>query len=104
MPLTIEGATIGYDQTNIKTLIDNVKVDVVDKAQEELNNKLVDLEEAIDEIWVGRSADIFKNNVKTDISHICDALAKAHEAFTTEMNAITNAMVAMDENLVRERS
>ncbi len=101
--LASAGATVGYDEAAVKALVKEVKVNVIDAAVKEMNSGLKTLNDKIDEIWVGQSANIFKQNMSKDVKAITTAMTKAKAVFETEMDAIEKAMANIDNAAVKKR-
>ena len=103
MALTIEGADVGYDKSGTDKLIADIKANVIEKAASEMKSNLNTLETSVDEIWVGHSADQFKQNMNTDVQNISDALNKTYEVLVSEINQIVSAMSQVDQELIKAR-
>ena len=103
MPLTIEGATVGYDRSGIQQLINDVRANVIESAQEKMKSSLDTLNTSIDDIWVGHSADLFKQNMATDVEAIRNALQTTYEIFSSEVAQISQAMGQVDQALIEKR-
>ena len=61
---TIEGATIGFDQNNVATAINNLQVHVINDTITKMNESMASLREYVDNAWVDQSAEIFKENME----------------------------------------
>lgn len=104
MALNINNATIGYDANEVQTALNNIRTDVIGATQDALRQNMNSLREAVDNVWVGQSAENFKSNMSTDMEAICSYLDEAYESLKNELNQITNEMSQIDENLVEKRS
>ena len=104
MALTIQGADIGFDANEVQAALNDIHTQVIEQAQNDLRIQLSDLDNAVDEIWVGQSAEIFKKNMQTDVEAICQGLSDAYEVLKSEFSQITSSMTEIDANLVQERS
>lgn len=103
MALTIEGATIGYDENNVQTALNNLNRVVIQDAINEMNSAMDDLYTAVNDAWVGNSAEAFKDNMQYDKNTICTGLNESYQVLENEMNQIVNEMSNVDENLVERR-
>lgn len=103
MALTIQQASVGYDQSGVEQLKSDIKLKVIDDACNKLDTSFTHLTDAIDEIWAGHSADIFKSNMSNDVGKIKTALTETHRVLEGEINAIVGAMGEVDEELVKNR-
>ena len=56
MALTIQGADIGFDANEVQAALNDIHTQVIEQAQNDLRRQLSDLDNAVDEIWVGQSA------------------------------------------------
>ena len=104
MALTIQGADIGYDANEVQTALNNIRAQVIEEAQNQLRQQISDLENSVDEIWVGKSADNFKKNMQKDVNDICKGLDETYEMLKDEFNHITARMANIDATLVDERN
>lgn len=103
MALTIEGATIGFNQDNVATAINNLQVHVINDTITKMNESMASLREYVDNAWVGQSAEIFKENMEYDKNEVFDGLNDAYEQLKAEMYDIVNEMADVDNNLVTRR-
>ena len=103
MALTIEGATVGYDNEGVNKLSQDIKAEQIDAAISHMKGNLETWTSTVDEVWRGHSADIFKQNVQTDVEKITSALEKTHEALDAELKQIVKAMGNVDQELVKSR-
>jgi uncharacterized protein YukE len=103
MPLTISGATVGYDAEGISTLLDRVRADVINASKEELRKNLANLETSVDAIWQGHSEEVFKENMAEDVDRICSSLDTLYANLASEISQIGVRMAEIDNNLVKEK-
>lgn len=101
MALTIENATVGYNQDGIKSLMEDIKANVIEEAKNSLKNSENTLDEALDEIWQGKSEETFKSNMHEDVLVVCDALDTAYNTLAAEIYRAGHAMGRVDEELVQ---
>lgn len=104
MALTIEGATIGFDQNNVATAINNLQVHVINDTITKMNESMISLREYVDNAWVGQSAEIFKENMEFDKNQVIDGLNDSFELLKAEMYDIVNEMADVDNNLISRRA
>ena len=79
MAMDIGNATLGYDSEGVRNYVREIKTDLVDHACDELRGGVEGLREAVDQIWKGKAANHFKNNMAHDVYLIVDALQKSKE-------------------------
>ncbi len=101
--LTIEGATVGYDTDGVTKMINDVRISVVDEAAKKLTDSVETLNAEIDQIWVGQSADTFKENMKLDVETISQALKESFGVLVAEVSQIVREMNRVDEQLIEKR-
>ena len=103
MALNIEGASIGFDINNIEAAINNLNVRCIGETIELMTSGFSEIQSTVDSVWVGASAEQFKNNIKYDIDNVAKALEETKELLKAEMYHIVNEMTAVDEVLVEAR-
>jgi uncharacterized protein YukE len=104
MALEIEGATVGYDVSGIKSLKDDIRANVVEKATTDLRTHVKDLEDAVDEIWAGNSAKTFKDNMQKDVQAVIAAMEAGLAALESEINQVAKRMQEIDDNLIKKKA
>ena len=103
MALGIEKATIGYDVTRIQALKNKINLEVIEEAKKTLLRGADDLREDIASVWVGQSAENFKDNMKFDAQNICDGMEEARKILEAALDDIVNKMDQVDNSLVRKK-
>ena len=103
MSLTIDNATIGYDQNAMISTLQAIENNVVNDTKQQLRNATEDLRTAVNACWVGKSAETFKSNVDHDVEAICDGLDKAYDGLKAEFEKVLAGLSTIDEELVEER-
>lgn len=101
MSLTIDSATVGIDHEGMVRLLEAVHADVIKDAQTRLDESIYDLEDAVDQIWKGKSAETFISNMEKDKDVVKNALDLAYEDLSIEISNIRQAMNNIDANLVK---
>lgn len=101
--LTIENATIGYDQNNLATTLDHIHNDCVERAKTEMRTQLDTLRTEVHACWVGKSAETFMDNMDYDVNLVCEALDKAYESLVAAFNKAVAGLAQIDEDLVDPR-
>lgn len=102
--LNIEKATLGYDANNIQKLLNNINTHVINEAQSALRKNVSDLRKATDEVWVGQSAIIFKDNMDFDVNVVCQALDATFKVLQSQLFTIVSKMDEDDKELLGRRS
>ena len=101
--LNISGATFGVDSNELQTALNNLNVQVVQKTIETMRGKLSELQNTVDEIWVGQSATQFKNNIAADQNAVAEGLNDAYETLKGSFYAIAKKIADEDAKLVKGR-
>lgn len=105
MGLSIDGATIGYDANELNDAMQRLNTEVISVAIEKMTSGMETLRDQVDAVWVGKSAESFKNNMEFDKKVIIDALEKIRdEEIRGFMDQIVSNFDEIDQNLVKERS
>lgn len=105
MDLDITGATFGYNTEGVKTLLERIKNDQLDRASKEMGLKLTTLTTTVDKVWVGKSADTFKLNLQNDITKIQAAIAESYKGVENVLGKSLHDMIYdVDADLVKDRS
>ncbi len=105
MGLGIGNATIGYDANELNAAMQRLNTEVISVAIEKMTSEMATLREKVDEVWAGKSAESFKNNMEFDKKVIIDALEKIRdEEIRGFMDQVVSNFDEIDQNLVKERS
>ena len=102
MALNIDGATVGFDQEGVSTLLNDIKANLIQEAKDKLKSSKSELDTSLDEIWQGKSEERFKSNMHDDIETVCDALDDAYTSLETEVARARDAMGSVDNTLVEK--
>lgn len=103
MALTIEGASIGFDESNVQTALNNINAKMITEASNKMDTSMSGLRDYVDSAWVGQSAETFKNNMEADKKVIQQALKDTYEALKTEIYQIMQEMADVDNALITKR-
>lgn len=103
MALSIEGASIGYDEVNMNSTLTKVHNDCVQYAKNALKNNLSNLNTELNACWVGKSAEIFKDNMQHDVDEICKGLDEAYKGLEAEFKKIVAGLAEIDQELITKR-
>ena len=103
MALNIEGASIGYDETNMVATLNNVHNNCVLTAERALRNNLAGLRDEVHLCWVGKSADNFMHNMEHDVEEICKGLDAAYEGLCAEFKKVLAGLAEVDQGLIERR-
>ena len=99
MALTIENATEGYDSSNLNALKEEIKTACIDPAIDDLGKGLEDLKNAIDQIWVGDSANRFKDKMENHISNAQKLMRTVKSDVELYLGNITVQLREVDESI-----
>lgn len=103
MALSIQGATQGVDANEVQAALNAIHNVVILEAENTMRSQMTSLRDATDAVWVGQSAEVFKENMATDMEDICKALDEAYKGVETEFKNTQNSFFEMDENLIERR-
>ena len=70
----IEQAGIGYDTVGISNFLNKLNLDVIDDLIATLHNNMGTLRGAVDQMWVGQSANAFKDKLERDSQTMIETL------------------------------
>ena len=97
-------STVGYDTQGVENMLREIKTKVIIEAAEEMKTSVNALTEAIDNIWVGASADQFKENIQNDVTKISNKLEESYNMLEKKIWDIVSSMVEADQNIIKNRS
>ena len=103
MALTIDKASQGFDRRGMQSYINEINTKLVDNACNRLNSGMKEIRAAVDQVWVGTSAETFKNNFEHDVDVIRDALQEARKICENALKEAGKAMGDLDHDLVQKR-
>ena len=103
MALTIEGASIGYDENQMMTTLSNVHNNCVISTKNALRNNLAQLRDSVHACWVGKSAETFLENMDHDVEEICKGLDAAYDGLEAEFKKVVAGLAEIDQELVDKR-
>ncbi len=99
--LNISSANIGYDVVGMNQLINDVNTQCVVPACASLRREANNLRQTIDTVWVGKSADAFKDKVTRDTETVCTTLEKVGEMIRNQMNNAGSNVEEYDQEIAR---
>ena len=99
MALTIENASIGYDANNLQSTLNNIHNNCVESTKTALKTNLDELRIAIDECWVGSSAEKFKEQMQRNVEDICKGLDLAYDNLCSTFNSAQSDLQAVDDSI-----
>lgn len=103
MVATIESVDVGYDSKGVSQLYSMIRAGVIEEASTAMHSNVSELETSVKEIWAGKSADQFIQNMKTDVETISKALSAAEKQLHSEIDQILAAMGQVDQDLIKAR-
>lgn len=86
--LNIEQAGIGYDTAGISNFLNKLNLDVIDDLVSKLHNNIGPLREAVDQVWVGQSANAFKEKLERDSETMIQTLERIKDDVKAEFAQI----------------
>ena len=103
MALNIEGASIGFNENQMITTLNNVHHNCVELTKGALRMSLGTLRDSVNECWVGQSADNFMSNQESDVEKICAGLDAAYEGLVNQFKEVGAGLNEIDQTLVERR-
>lgn len=103
MALNIENAKVGYDENSMVTTLNNVHQNCVTRSKSALHTELATLRDEVHNCWVGKSADVFMNNMEHDVEEICKGLDAAYDGLVAEFNKVLAGLAQIDQDLIDKR-
>lgn len=103
MALTIQGATEGVDAHEVQAALNAIHSAVILDAQNTMRSQMNTLRNEVDNVWVGKSAEVFKDNMEADMNEIIKALDEEYKAIESTFHQVTNNFIEFDENLLQKR-
>lgn len=97
--LGIESATYGYDSNNTQNLINQINIKCVSDTVTAINTGLAELRVAVDQAWVGASAEKFKEKMEQDANAVSKAIEDAGEMCKSTLRSTVSQMAAVDESI-----
>lgn len=103
MALTMSGATYGFDNNGVQSLINALELNVVEATITAMTQGLSTLQTTVDAGWVGNSAETFKSNMLKDKETVSESLKEAKDTLKSELFDIANELDQADSELVQKR-
>lgn len=102
MTLNISGATSGYDVNGMQTLITEVNTQCVVPACATLRTDVNTVRTAVDEVWVGASAEAFKTKLTDDTETMCKTLEETGRLIQEQLNNAGSNIEEYDDALAQQ--
>lgn len=103
MALTIDKATIGYNQAEMKRTLHHIESNCVTATKRTLRNNIQTLRSEVHKCWVGKSADNFMANMQSDVDKICKGLDQAYAGLESEFKKVLAGLAQIDQNVIERR-
>ena len=102
MTLNISGATSGYDVNGMQALITEVNTQCVVPACASLRRDVNEVRSTIDQVWVGASAEAFKNKLSDDTETMCQTLEEVGKQIQEQLNNAGSNVEEYDDALAQQ--
>ena len=99
MALTLDKSTFGYDASELPALINEIRVNCIEAAEKTMNAGLAGIEAAVDDSWVGASADKYKEKFREDVQTTISKLHDIGDQVEAELKNAGQGMVDIDESI-----
>ncbi len=102
MTLNISGATSGYDVNGMQALITEVNTQCVVPACAALRREVQNVRTAVDGVWVGASAEAFKQKLTDDTETMCKTLEEVGKQIQEQLNNAGSNVEEYDDALAQQ--
>ena len=102
MTLNISGATSGYDVNGMQALITEVNTQCVVPACASLRSNANEVRSTIDTVWVGASAEAFKQKLTDDTETMCKTLEEVGKQIQEQLNNAGSNVEEYDDALAQQ--
>ena len=99
--LNISTANLGYDVNGMNQLITDVNVNCVVPTCSTLKSDAANIRQTIDAVWVGASAEAFKDKITRDTEAVCEALEKAGNLISSQMHNAGSNVEEYDQEIAQ---
>ncbi len=86
-------ASVGYDASGLDDYIHQIKTNVIEKTANDIETEMNTQMNAVNDYWVGASAEAFKELMKSDV-------AQLKKAFTAIETGLENNLHTMGQDVV----
>lgn len=98
MALTISNASFGVNSKNVKSYLDKIKSNALEKAGKQIDGYSSDFKNEVAKVWVGKGADDFVNAFKGDAGALKKKLAKLTDNLEETFNNLIKQYNNFDKN------
>lgn len=102
MSLGISGATSGYDVNGMQSLINEIKVTIIPQVASSIRSSVTTTRETIDAVWVGASANAFKEKLSNDSETLCNTLEELAGSIENEIKVVGTNVEDYDNALAEQ--
>ena len=101
MGLNIQSSTMGYDTVGLQDLIKNIKIDIIPAMATSIRNSKNDVRDTINSVWVGASANAFKDKLDRDTEVLCKTLMDLTEAVENDVKTAGVNVEELDAEIAK---
>ena len=99
MAMGLESATIGTESSAVKEITDNIKTNLIQKAEETADTNLNALADEVPNHWVGATADEFVKKVKKDKDTFKKIMEAIYDRMEEDIKQMSENVVAADSQV-----
>ena len=102
--LNITGSTIGYNEGGLALLKLQIHKQCILDTNDRLTGYFAALQNEVNKVWVGKSAEAFKTNFGHDVDKLKKTIEQTDMILGAELDNIVKLLKATDAELVKDRS
>ena len=99
MAVNVSNATFGYDANGLQQAINNLQTKCVAETIAKINRGMADLRAAVDQAWVGQSAERFKSKMEEDANAVSSSIEEAGQALEDGVSGIVGDLSQVDDSI-----
>jgi len=99
MGLSIENATVGYDRSGLTALIEAIRVDCIETTITAINSGMEELRTSIEQVWIGHSAEKYKQKLDEDKEKVTNAINTIGEQIAADLAAAITQIDNVDNSI-----
>jgi len=100
MSIDYESMTIGASAAGLTTFLEELKVDYIDKARDELESGLTGVKEALDAGWQGESKDKFFQDLTDNANVVRETLEAEYTKLNVAITSTAQSFFTQDAQLM----
>ena len=98
MGFDISGATIGVDEKGMKEVLNDIKANLIDDAQDEIKEGLGTLKTNLSNFWKGEAANEFKDSLDAEYKKLKDYLENLKDKLERDLGTMAANVGQADQD------